>query len=87
MSSVIFFSVLLSSSKIWPQKMISPFSGVVLYNFNFSLVDVMADCTEVIVCFDLMLAASAFSLFKKPVIYWIVSLGGMTSVTMDVPFL
>lgn len=54
---------------------------------SFSLVDVMADCTEVIVYFDLMLAASAFSLFRKAVICCIVSLGGMTRVTIDVPLL
>ena len=67
--------------------MISPLSGVVLYNFNFSLVEVIADCTEVMVYFDLILAASACSLFKNAVICCIVSFGGITSVTMDVPFL
>ena len=60
-SSVIFVSVLPSSFKIIPQKMIKPFAGTDLYSFNFSLVEVIADCTEFMVCLDLMLEAYACS--------------------------
>ena len=67
--------------------MMRPFTGVFLYNFNLSLVEVMALYTESLVYFDLIFAAYAYSCAKKLICIPMFSFGGIAKVTMDVPFL
>jgi len=43
--------------RITPQKRIKPLAGVFLYSFNFSLLEVIALYTDVMVYLDLILAA------------------------------
>jgi len=63
--------------RIVPQNRMRPFSGVPLYNFSFSRTEVIADYTEVIVYFDLILAASAYSVLRKVMTRASVSFAGM----------
>jgi len=81
-----FFSVLPSSLKIVPQKSTRPLVGVLGYNFNLSLAEVIAVMTDFLLAADLMLVAVPSSSFSSLFISEMFFFYGIIKEIILVPF-